>query len=313
MDIVCFGELMIDMVADEAGPLDGIQSFSRFAGGAAANVAIQIRRLGGNPVFIGKLGRDGFGQYLAAYMEQNGVDVHAVVFDQERRTSVAYVTLDRGGVPSYLFYRRGGACVNLRPDELDLQAVRQAGIFYFSTLALTEEPLRTTLYRAIHVTKQAGALAALDLNYRASAWPNEAGARREIQDVLGDVDILKVNREELVFITDCADVPAACEGLFRGNAALQLLILTDGAAGSAAFIRGQESLHFSAGKGIVVDTTGAGDSYMGAFLYALARDGLCLDRETVRRAGDLAARAAAHTVSRRGAIPAMPDARMLEL
>ena len=82
--------------------------------------------------------------------------------------------------------------MNLRPDELDLQAVRQAGIFYFSTLALTEEPLRTTLYRAIHVTKQAGALAALDLNYRASAWPNEAGARREIQDVLGDVDILKV-------------------------------------------------------------------------------------------------------------------------
>ena len=313
VSIVCFGELMIDMVAEERGSLETVQSFTRFAGGAAANVAAQNQRLGGKPVFMGKLGRDGFGKYLLRYLEQNGVDTHAVVFDDERRTTVAYVTLDEDGIPSYLFYRKGGACVNLRPEEMDQQAIVQADIFYFSTLTLTEEPLRSTALYAIKAARRTGALVAPDLNYRASAWPSEKEARNEIDRVLEYVDILKVNREELTFITDgCAD-NEACVQFVQASKTLKMLVLTDGAAGSVIFLKDQLPLHIPACHDRpVVDTTGAGDSYMGAFLYALEQNGLELDRDSVCHAGMLAAKASAYTVSGKGAIAAMPDAQALE-
>ncbi len=314
MVVICFGELMIDMVADQAGPLASVQSFSRYAGGAAANVAVQIKKLGGSPVFIGKLGKDGFGKYLLRYLEQYGVDTHAAALDAERRTTVAYVTLDEHRAPSYLFYRKGGACVNLRREELEVQAIEQAGIFYFSTLALTEEPLRSTALYAIETARRAQTLVALDLNYRASAWPNGTAARREISGVLEKVDLLKVNREELAFITGGVNDDAVCARFLQEHAGLKLLILTDGAAGSTVFPKNQPPLRFPAGAGRpVVDTTGAGDSYMGAFLYALAREDLRMARDTIHRAGGLAARAAAHTVSGKGAIAAMPDAQTLGL
>lgn len=309
MDVVCFGELMIDMIASAPGPLSDAQSFTRFAGGAAANVAAQIRRLGGRPGFLGKLGADGFGDYLLRVLTENGVDTTAVVRDPARRTTVAYITLDACRRPAYLFYRQGGACVNLYPDEVDTAYIRRAQVFYFSTLVLTEEPLRTAAHAAIDTARAAGVLVALDLNYRVSAWPDASAARAEIARVLHRVDVLKVNRDELELLMGAHPAGDNAARMFAAFPALRLLLLTDGADGSWIFRRDGDALRLPAGgRGKPVDTTGAGDSYMGAFLYALVRRGLKTGTADLLAAGRAATTAAAFTISAQGAIPAMPYA-----
>lgn len=313
MDVVCFGELMIDMIADTPGPLSGAVSFTRFAGGAAANVAAQIRRLGGRPGFLGKLGADGFGDYLLGFLTENGVDISAVVRDPCRRTTVAYITLDARRQPAYLFYRQGGACVNLRRDEIDAAYIRQAQVFYFSTLVLTEEPLRTAAHYAIDIARRAGVLVALDLNYRASAWPGAAAARVEIAHALHRVDVLKVNREELELLMGARPVWDNASSMFAAYPALRLVLLTDGESGSWIFRRDGEPLRMvGSGRCRPVDTTGAGDSYMGAFLYALVRRGLHTGTQDLLAAGRAATAAAEFTISAKGAIPAMPCAHDLD-
>lgn len=123
--IVCFGEMLIDFVPTESGvSLAEAPGFLKAPGGAPANVAIAVSKLGGKAAFVGKLGDDEFGHMLAGILDQNGVSAKGINFDQGARTALAFVTLRADGEREFMFYRNPSADMLLRPDELNLELIR---------------------------------------------------------------------------------------------------------------------------------------------------------------------------------------------
>lgn len=311
MKIVCYGELMIDMIAEEKGNLQEAGIFRKKAGGAAANVAAQIAKLGGDAAFIGKLGDDAFGRYLLAYVKQFHIDTSAVILDPARRTTVAFVGLSKEGIPDYLFYKEGGAANTISAKEIDTEYLLKADVLYSSSLMLTAPGVRETTKWMFSFSKEHHIKIAFDLNLRLTAWRDEETARDVILPVLHRVDILKINDAELEFITKRpVNFPDDGEALFHIFEQLEVLIITCGEKGSWIFEKGKGSVHVPANETAVLDTTGAGDSYFGAFLTAYEAYG----RNTASLAdmGRWAAAAAELTIQESGVIPAMPDREKLQ-
>jgi fructokinase len=306
MKIVCYGELMIDMIAEEKGNLQEANIFRKKAGGAAANVAAQIAKLGGDAAFIGKLGDDAFGRYLLAYVKQFHIDTSAVILDSARRTTVAFVGLSKEGIPDYLFYKEGGAANTISAKEIDTEYLLKADVLYSSSLMLTAPGVRETTKWIFSFAKEHGIKIAFDLNLRLTAWTDKETAKDVILPVLRQVDILKINDTELEFITERpVKFPDDGEKLFHTLEQLEILIITCGEKGSWIFEKGREFVYIPAEKTTVLDTTGAGDSYFGAFLTAYEAYG----RNTASLAdiGRWAAAAAELTIQGAGVIPVMPD------
>ncbi len=306
MRIVCYGELMIDMIAEEKGDLQEAGIFQKKAGGAAANVAAQIAKLGGEAAFVGKLGDDAFGRYLLSYVNQFHIDTSAVILDPVRRTTVAFVGLNSEGIPDYLFYKEGGAANTLSVEEMDTEYLRKADILYSSSLMLTAPGVRETTRWLFSFARGHGIKIAFDLNLRLTAWPDRDTAGDVILPVLHQADILKINDSELEFITGRpAKLPEDGTELFDRFEQLEILIVTCGESGSFIFGRGREGVCIPAETTAVVDTTGAGDSYFGAFLAAYEKyDG---STDSLADMGRWAAAAAELTIQGAGVIPAMPD------
>lgn len=315
MDILCFGELLVDMVARETSGLVQAHTFDRHAGGAAANVAVQIQKLGGSAGFMGKLGQDAFGEYLVEHLRAYGVNTETVRMDSHRRTTVAFVALDREKAPTYLFYREGGACVNFGPDEVDADAIRKAKCFYFSSLTLTGSPMRESTRCALELARAANTCIALDLNYRSTVWAGLSEAVRAIREILPLVDILKLNTSELRKLQDNPAADAeTCGDLLREQPNLRLVILTGGKDGSWIIARDASPINIpTTDSQPPVDTTGAGDSYMAAFLFAYLRSNMDDSPQALQTAGAFATQASEYTIRSPGAIDAMPTAADLGL
>lgn len=297
---------MIDMIAEEKGDLQEACTFRKKAGGAAANVAAQIAKLGGDAAFVGKLGDDAFGRYLLSYVKQFRIDTSAVILDPVRRTTVAFVGLSNEGIPDYLFYKEGGAANTISVEEMDAEYLREADILYSSSLMLTAPGVRETTKWLFSFAGEHGIKIAFDLNLRLTAWKDRETARDVILPVLHQVDILKINDSEVEFITgEAAKFPEDGIKLLQEFKQLEMLIITCGEKGSWIFGRGNEAVCIPAERTEVVDTTGAGDSYFGAFLSAYEKyDG---SKDSLIDLGRWAAAAAELTIQGAGVIPVMPD------
>lgn len=309
MKTICYGELMVDMIAENV--LAEADCFRRYAGGAAANVAVQLRRLGGESAFLGKLGADAFGDYLLKDLRSCRVDTGAVIRDPVRRTTVAFVGRDEKGIPEYLFYRMGGASDTIVPEEIDQAYLRQAGMLYSSSLMLTTPAVRRTTRWLFGFAKENGIPIAFDLNLRPTAWESVEEARATVEKIFEQIDILKINDEEMRFLLQRdVDPAAAGEVLLERYPALRVLLLTCGGKGTYLFGRDVGTIYVEPHRVKVVDTTGAGDSYMGAFLYACESCGGNMER--LEEMGRYAAAAAELTIGARGAIQAMPEKERLD-
>lgn len=305
MRTICYGELMIDLIADGHDTLQNAALFRKHAGGAAANVAAQLAKLGDQACMLGKLGRDAFGAFLLDYLRQYHIDTDAMILDPIRRTTAAFVGLDARGVPDYLFYRAGGASESLDKGEIDVQKLDGADVIYTSSLMLTSEKVRETTLWLLDYGRRRGIRIAFDMNYRATAWESEALARTAISRALEYVQILKINEEELRFLLGQNAEIAAAAALPERYPSLEILIVTCGARGAYLFQRNAPVLKIEARAVPVADTTGAGDSFMGAFLFAYGRCGM--DAGRMREIGEFAARVSELTIQGAGAIDAMPD------
>lgn len=309
--IICYGELMIDMISEEKGDLQEANIFKKKAGGAAANVAAQIAKLGGNAAFVGKLGDDAFGRYLLTYVKQFHIDTSAAILDPVRRTTVAFVGLSKEGIPDYLFYKEGGAANAISVEELDTEYLKKADILYSSSLMLTVPNVRKTTKWLFSFAKEHGIKIAFDLNLRLTAWADRNTAKDVISSILHQVDILKINDSELEFVTGTpVKLPDDGLNLLHKFKELEILIITCGGNGSWLFERGKESVHIPAGRTPVLDTTGAGDSYFGAFLAAYRKYNN--DEDSLADLGRWAAAAAELTIQGVGVIPVMPDRNRLQ-
>lgn len=305
-DIVAVGEILIDLT--QTGVTEtGVPRCIANPGGAPANLAVAARRLGARTAFIGKVGQDGFGEYLAGVLAENGVDTAGLRRDADALTTMAVVTVAADGERSFAFYRDNTADVRLAPDEV---AVPPTRILHFGSVSLTAPLSRRATMEAVAQAKAMGALVTYDPNYRPALWPSEAEAVAEMKKPLAQADILKVSDEELPLLAGTAD-PAAGSAVLAGYG-IPLVLVTLGERGT--FYRMGELTGTAAGYAVTVaDTNGAGDTFFGAFLAQLAARGGMegLSEAELAAMVRTANRAASITCSRSGAIPAMPTAEEL--
>ncbi|MDF2717920.1 MAG: kdgK [Paenibacillus sp.] len=309
--VVCLGELLIDFVPQSNGlPLSQVGTFHRAAGGAPANVAAAVAKLGGRSRFIGKVGRDPFGEYLHAAMKEAGVEP-ALVATDEARTGLAFVSLREDGERDFVFFRNPAADMLLRKDEVEDAWLRDAAIFHFGSVSLIAEPCRTATLDAARRARAHGALVSYDPNVRLPLWTNADFARRTILDQLPSADLVKVSEDEIGFLYGGVSIEEGAR-LMLGLGP-RCVVVTLGSAGCRVFTQTGD-ITVPGVSVEPVDTTGAGDGFVGGLLWRLADAGIRADAlgdaladptfavDALRFANAVGALA----TTKRGAIPALP-------
>ncbi|KAK7270809.1 hypothetical protein RJT34_26250 [Clitoria ternatea] len=306
--VVCFGEMLIDFVPTVGGvSLAEAPAFKKAPGGAPANVAVGISRLGGSSAFIGKVGADEFGYMLADILKQNNVETSGMRFDPSARTALAFVTLRADGEREFLFFRNPSADMLLSESELDKNLLKKARIFHYGSISLIDEPCKSAHLAAMSIAKKSGCILSYDPNLRLALWPSPEAARKGIMDIWNEADIIKISEDEIRFLTggdDPYDDNVVLKKLFHPS--LKLLIVTEGSEGCRYYTK--EFRGRVAGVQVKpVDTTGAGDSFVSGILYCIATDQTILQEEKrLQKALYFANVCGAITVTERGAIPALP-------
>ncbi|HIC89409.1 MAG TPA: hypothetical protein EYP04_08405 [Anaerolineae bacterium] len=304
-DVLTCGELLIDFVPTVAGlPLIDTPGFLKAPGGAPANVAVGLARLGVSSGFLGKVGDDPFGHFLARTLQENGVDTSGLHFDQETRTALAFVSLTAGGERDFLFYRHPSADMRWHPNEVDADYVRQARVFHYGSISLIDEPSRSATLTALEYAQEAGLLCSYDPNLRLPLWPSAETARAGILLGWQHADLIKVSEEELVFITGLEDEAEAVQRLWSDR--LRLVVITRGAGGSAYAVGDGTIVNVPGFQVPTVDTTGAGDGFVAGLLAGLLERGLVVEEDVLPDILCFANAVGALTTTAKGAIPSLP-------
>lgn len=301
-DVVAVGECLIDLIATQAEtPLFDVPAFEPQPGGAPANVAVGVARLGRSAAFVGRVGRDEFGQGLRRLLTAEGVQTRWLLDDPDLMTTLAFVGLSQGGEPHFAF--APGAHTRLTPADFDPELFRSARFVHGGSVALAHEPSRAATLAAFRLARECGALCSYDLNWRPFLWPDRDAGRAIVAAPLDRIDLLKLSALDLQVVMGPGD---DAEQLAALATTARLVVVTLGGDGCLARHDGRV-WRIPPVPGVVpVDATGAGDAFMAALLATLPPDRAAWDVPTVERALARATRAGAVAVTRRGAIPALP-------
>jgi sugar/nucleoside kinase (ribokinase family) len=312
VDVACLGEALIDLVSVKAGVgLDGAPAFAKAAGGAPANVAVGVARLGRRAAFVGAVGADSLGRFLREALQRHGVDVRGLTAIVGRPTALALVSLKADGDPDFLFYGDRPAHLGLRLTVPMRAIVGQASILHYGSISFLAEPSRRATLAAIREARGAGGLCSYDPNLRLGLWSDGRTARRWLREGLRHADCVKVNAEELAFLTGQRDIGRGLRRLTEAGPALAVATLgPDGCAYRGPSGEG----HVPGFAAKVVDTTGAGDAFVAGLLVGLlgvarARSRPWPPRSELEAILTLANAAAALSTERRGGIPSLPTRR----
>lgn len=284
------GDAVVDLLPDGEGRL------LQCPGGAPANVAVGIARLGGKSAFIGRVGDDPFGRFMAKTLADEGVDVNHMRLDPAHRTSTVVVDLDDHGERSFTFMVRPSADLFLEPA--DLPTFSAGEWLHVCSIALSAEPSRSATFQAMDAIRKAGGNVSFDPNIRPDLWPDENALRRCLEQALQSADVVKLSVEELAFLTGDADVREGLNTLMQRCPA-RLVLVTQGKDGVIAWDQGAVK-HYPATPVQCVDTTGAGDAFVAGLLY-----GLAAGQELVPAIA-LAQRCGALATTAKGAMTALP-------
>ncbi|WP_322181370.1 carbohydrate kinase family protein [Neglectibacter caecimuris] len=310
-ELLSMGELLIDFTPTGATE-DGRLLFARNPGGAPANVAVQAVRAGVTAGFLGRVGKDMFGDFLVSTLRNCGVETAGLSQDQEYATTLAFVQLNERGDRDFSFYRDPGADTRLSFEETDLSLIENCKLLCFGSLLLTAEPSRSAVEKLVEYGKSKGKLTAYDPNWRPPLWKDQAEGVKRMQSLIGKADIMKVSEEELALLTGEKGLEAGAEVLLRQG--VSLVTVTLGPEGCAAFTK-EFSLRKHTYDTKVCDTTGSGDSFFGALLAKLVQAGKHPARLTEAELSefiDFANAAGAMCAAKAGAIPALPDTEAIE-
>ncbi len=300
MSVVCFGELLIDFVALEQGVTVGEASgFIKAPGGAPANVAVAIERLGHESRFIGQVGDDPFGHFLAEVLQSEGVDARGLRFSDKARTALAFVSLREDGERSFSFYRHPSADMLMTPKDVDTDVIEDAQIFHFGSITLIDDPVKSATLSALEIAENNGLFISYDPNLRLALWKSEEAARQGMLSGLAYANLLKVSDEEVEFLTGRQDVSS----LWRDN--MDVIVVTHGSGGSTLHTRDADPIHMRGFHAHAVDTTGAGDGFVAGMLVGILKHGddYLNEADSILR---FANAVGALTTEQRGAIPSLP-------
>jgi len=307
MRVVCMGELLIDFVALESGVTVGEASgFQKAPGGAPANVAVAIKRLGLDSAFITQVGDDPFGHYLEGVLKDEDINTAGIRFSQAARTMLAFVSLRADGERSFNFYRHPSADMLLTKDDIAYDVIDDADLFHFGSITLISNPARDATLAAAHYAQENGKLIAYDPNLRRALWDDDESARAGMRLGLDYAHIVKISDEEAYLVLEEGE---EVTDLFAKFNQIELIMLTRGENGCTVYLRDGQSYSHDGYKVTSVDTTGAGDSFMAGIIVGVleglegSRDFGKIDFDSVLK---LANASGAMATTGRGAIPSLP-------
>lgn len=304
MDVVTCGELLIDFVATKSGvTLAQASTFLKALGGAPANVAVGIARLGYSAGFMGQVGNDEFGHFLADTLRDYGVDTTALQFSTQARTALAFVSLLADGERDFMFYRHPSADMLWQPEQVDREYVTGTRIFHYGSISLINEPSRIATLTALEYAKSNGTLLSYDPNLRLPLWPSPDAARSGILNGWQHAEIIKVSEEELFFVSTQHTMEHAARSLWHDK--LRLLVITQGKGGCTYFTP-EASGHVAGFLVQPVDTTGAGDGFVAGMLVGLLERHLQWEKENIEKALLLGNAVGALATTQAGAISSLP-------
>ena len=315
-DVICMGEVLVEFVSTQANtPLTQAPGFIKAPGGAPANVAVALQRLGTSAAFVSKVGDDPFGVYLRDSLAADGIDTRYLFVDPQARTTAVFVAVWDDGRKDLCFYRNPGADMMLREDEIDARIFEGARCFHFGSITLIHEPAASAQRKALHIAQQKGLMVTYDPNYRPTLWPNVETAQRVIRDSFRHCHLAKISAEEWEVATGHAELEAGIRAVLDWG--VELLVVSQGAKGALA-TNGDYCIELPAIPVDVVETTGAGDGFMAAMISRLLPERERLgslrkvDESVVRQALAYAIAVGGLTCVKPGAIPALPTRAEVE-
>lgn len=311
--VLTIGEALIDFIPEEKGvSLKDVSKFIKFSGGAPANVAATISKLGGKSAFIGKLGNDGFGDFIIENLRNVNVNTEYILRTDKANTALAFVVLKDDGDREFSFYRKPSADMLLDKSEIKEEWFDKGDILHFSSVDLIEAPVKYAHIRAIEIAKEKKCIVSFDPNVREPLWDDLKECKRTILEFIPKADILKISTDEIEFITGNNNERESIDSFFVGD--VKIVILTRGKDGASIFTKDKE-VNISGIEIKAVDTTGAGDSFIGAFLYSIINKEIDISNvsyDLLKVIGDFSNKVGAITASRKGAISSTPTIEEVE-
>lgn len=311
MDVLCIGEALIDFVSRERGAtLVTATQYAAATGGAPANVAAGLSKLGRHARIIATVGDDAFGRKIAHDLAAVGVDCK-LRMDPDHFTTLAFVKQGAEGDRDFEF--SAGAHDYLLPEQITGDDdVRQAQVLHYGSISLRAPQSREATLKAIEIAKNAGVVCSCDPNWRANLWPDHNAGRAAMIEAIRHADILKISADDLAFVVpDESDFGAA---LRKAGFSGRLAAVTLGRAGSW-YQSGERTGQVPSPHVQVVETTGAGDAFTATLLDRLLEHHLDVEGladETLEQVIQRACAAGALTATGYGAIPSLPDARSID-
>lgn len=314
-DVLCFGEALIDFLHSglESQPPLALPIFTQFPGGAPANAAVAVARLGGRSSFVGQVGADSFGDFLGNALKEYGVNTDNLFRHPSAKTALAFVMLDAEGDRSFSFYRDNSADVLFTESQIRAEWFANKPITHICSNTLTTPAIAAATKAFIKQASQSGGWISFDVNLRHNLWPNQSADRELVNELVHSAHIIKFSRDELDYLAADTSVENYLAKCFSANC--KIIIVTNGGESIEYFVKPVEGTSSLTSNTIqppkvnVVDTTAGGDAFVGGFLFALScwQENQLPDAQVLKTMIEFATACGAHTVTRKGAFPALPN------
>lgn len=254
------GDAVVDLIPE------GNSSYLKCPGGAPANVAVAVSRLGADAAFFGRVGQDPLGRFMRQVLADEGVNTEFMQLDPDHRTSTVIVDLDDQGERSFTFMVKPSADQFLQPT--DIPPFQAGEWLHVCSIALANEPSRSSTFQAMQSIKAAGGYVSFDPNLREEVWQRPEELRDTVLKAVSLADVVKFSDDEILFLSEQPSLESAITWL-KSHYALPLIVITQGKKG-ALTIRGEQEQLITGKPVSPVDTTGAGDAFVGGLLAGLA-------------------------------------------
>ena len=289
------GDAVVDLIPE------GENSYLKCPGGAPANVAVAVSRLGGESAFFGRVGQDPLGRFMKKTLNDEGVNTDFMLLDEAQRTSTVIVDLDDSGERSFTFMVKPSADQFMQPADIPAFAENQW--LHVCSIALANEPSRSSTFLAMQKIKAAGGFVSFDPNLRDEVWADPGEIRSVVLKAVALADVVKFSDDELLFLTETDSLEAGLQAIAGYNNTL--VLITQGAKGALVITQGEQQL--IAGKAVTpVDTTGAGDAFVGGLISYLAQSNNWNEIAHIHTAVKWANACGALATTQKGAMTALP-------
>ena len=308
--LLAIGEALVDMIPGQVNVgIPEVETFQPIVGGAPANVCGAFVKLGGEAEMITQLGDDPFGNKVVAEFDKFGIGKSYVKRTNKANTALAFVALKGDGNREFSFYRRPSADMLMEAGDVKEEWFEGEYALHFCSVSIGDFPMKDAHKQAIEFAEKYGLLISFDPNLRKPLWNSMDDLYNAVHEFIPKAHVLKISDEELEFLTGKTDMEDALDQLFVGN--VKMIIYTKGSDGAECYTRNAKAFA-PCEKVKAIDTTGAGDAFIGSFLYQLFEDGVKADNledvtaEKMEEYLNFSNKFCGYSVQRKGAIASYP-------